>query len=406
MLDLTVIHDVERRGYRDFMKVEVPTSSKPWEVADYDEHFPGLAPATAQDIYQVRRAQEAIHRQRLELDLDRYLDAERFLRVGGHLVRTYFPRSVARHNVDNVDELTRCYSSALAIAPIICRIPGSYSPDWHIGTVLSWLRRCISKNTGQWYFALVPMDMEIDATKLCRNLDQFRVRSDRAVEAVLQQADLAASRGAKARAAMQFVAPFLNADFDTQVDARFHTRSVAEVRRKLRAKGATVASYLRVHETAFLVADKNAMQSAPELEWQDIRQTALTWRGHVITWHTKESRLSVRIPDAAFAASLREIRAAMKAAPNPRTKFGAAQRICRAFCLQHQYAIDSSKDLWRYQQQVSRLVRRRVTATVPSLTFTPRYGVYPHLVRPIAGPFLLRSNVAVQTWLNWWSPYR
>lgn len=373
-------------------------------------------------IYLVRRAQQAIARDSLLRNLMTYTGRDAFVDAAHSVVENFFPRAVHRGNTSNVDALVEMYSHAFVLAPLQFRVPGVFRVDWGHGTTLSWFRRSIGKNTGQYRWCEPQVSIDRSPESVYRAFTSVvRIRdTDFATTAATILANLAASGGRKADAARLFLDPFAGAEFDQSIDRIFHVRSNAEVRRKHRARGESVGSYLRIGDRTILLADvaTSKREESTQYQWKDIRETPIRWQGYVISWDHGESRIRVQLEARVVAAALREIKGILDSAARQHQKLASVIRTAETFMHAHRYATGSLLLLREFNQKVQRLVAKRITANNPSLVYTPRRTeMYDKLVLPISHPFLsplpARSGgehpagyVSDETWMQFWSPYR
>jgi hypothetical protein len=363
-------------------------------------------------LARVRRTQRAISRDFLLRDLAQYPIRDDFQRAAERVVNHYFRMAVANSNTENVKDLIEVYSHAFVLAPLLYRLPGAYRPDWGLGTVLSWFRRCITEDTRQFYFSQVAVDVEPDVDVAAGNMTELlKIRDPLFTStAAALLANLCASGGRKAEAAKLYLDPILGAHVDADLNDRFSVRATGVTRRKIRAKGEPVASYLRRGSVGVLLADKQTASSThAQVKWQDIREVPLRWGDYVIEWVKKEDHLRVSLDDRVIAASLREVKAAVDAVKTPQQKYSVAVRIATRFLEYHRYATGSLAALQAYEKDVERVIRKRVTATVPTLVYVAKNArTYYSLVLPITNPFLITDphELSYETWMSFWSPYR
>lgn len=382
-----------------------------------------LHPVTAHPgIASIRRCQKAIARDYILANLSRYPIRPIFEDVAHLVVEHFFPQAVQRGNTANVSDLVQLMVHAFVLAPLEYRLPGVYRPDWGIGTVLSWFRRCLGKHTGQWYWCMPdvvidrsPQQVHDQLTKVVHIRDTLFV--DGAVEALC---NLACSGGRKSEAARQVLDPFAAASLDISIDDLFNVRASSPIRRKLRASGRWVASYLRKGERAVLIADAETARASASgrFRWNDIRVTPLLWQDYVIEWINKDNHLRIRLDHKVITSALREIKQLDKAHSHPRRRFAAITKFVHRFLTTHRYATGSLVALQEFNHIVGSRVAKSITATVPSLVYPSRsVQVYDKLVLPITNPFLTTSTgdvaggdrsggISNATWLSFWNPYR
>lgn len=365
-------------------------------------------------VYLVRRTQKAIARDFLLLDLAKHLGRDVIQAVAEQVCHHYFPRAVRRQNSANLEDLTELYGVLFLLAPLIYRLTGSYRPDWNVGTVLSWLRRCITTNTHQMRWAIISKPILFEPESVYSSLRiAGKIRDETFLQIASQLvANLAQSDGRKSSLARLFIDPFLGHEMDSEIDRLLHVKSHGTSRTKLRARGAPVGSYLRMGERAIVLADPASSKKValPDgAEWCDIREMEIELGDYRIQWMHTENHLRVRLDDAAIAASIREIKMEMDNARTPAHKFDRAMRISNQFLTAHRYATGSLQALQNYEREVSKLVRKKVTATAQRMTPPKgRVAIYNGLVLPITNPFLEldKAKLSDTTWLSFWNPYR
>lgn len=378
--------------------------------------------ANEQAIALVRRAQKAIARDHMLRDLSQYPSRDSFREAAQLVVEHYYPAAVRRANTANVEDLVEVLLHAFVLAPLEYRLPGVYRPDWGIGTCLSWFRRCLGKNSGQWFWCRphVSIDRSPEAVR-----DQFTqivgIRDSLfATTAAEVMANLAASGGRKAIATRQYLDPFAAARFDMQINERFHVRASGPIRRKLRAEGRWVASYLRQGDDAVLLADAPTARASDgdQFQWQDIRSAPIQWRDYTIEWMNKDQHLRIQVDQRVIAAALREMRGIEKAVRSPHARYAAMVRFARRFLSTHRFATGSLEALREFNGHVQRRVSKRITSVVRSLVYPiTSVQVYDRLVLPITNPFLITDTsrasgadgghgVSNATWMSFWNPYR
>lgn len=381
-----------------------------------------MDPVNPQCISLVRRAQRAIARDFLLLDLSQYTGRDSFPEAAQRVVEHYFPRAVQRGNTANVADLVELYVHGFVLAPLQYRLPGAFRPDWSIGTTLSWFRRCISRNTGQFRWCEPVVDIDRSPKAVYRAFtSEVNIRDELfAQTASTVLCNLAASGGRKAHAARLFLDPFAGAAFDRFIDDTFHVRASGPVRRRLRGAGESVASYHRIGDRAILLADvESGKRSESELfRWRDIREEPIRWRSYIIEWVTTEERLRIRLDPKVATAALREIKVLLESKSIPQLKLRAVIQKAEIFLHLHRHATGSLGLLREFNQKVRQLVAKKITANIPSLEFPPMHvEVYDRLVLPITNPFLSAlpakapaepepGVVSNATWMHIWNPYR
>lgn len=370
----------------------------------------------------VRRSQKSIARDFLLRDLAQYLGREAFQEVAVLVVEHFFPRAAKRQNTANLSDLAEMFAVAFVLAPLQYRLPGVYRPDWSIGTTLSWFRRCMTRDTRQWYWCRPTVEIDRSPEAVYAQLTRTVKIRDTTFATTASEilCNLAAADGRKGEAARMFLDPFAGAAFDRSINDIFHVRASGTSRRKLRAQQELTASYLRCGSDAILLAtpDVAKASASEQYVWYDIREAPIQWQDYVIQRDKKKEHLRIKLRDDVIAADLREIKALERAIPGPHRKFRAVVRHVERFLQRHRYATDSLEALRRYNQEVTRMIARRITATVPSLIYANTHiPVYNRLVLPITNPFLvtattrgasdpIASAICNTTWMNFWNPFR
>ena len=381
-----------------------------------------MKPADLHCIALVRRAQRAISRDFLLPDLSQYTARDAFHEAGELVVNQYFPRAVQRGNTVNVADLVELYVHAFVLAPLQYRLPGVFRPDWAHGTTLSWFRRCISASTGQFRWCEPVVDLDRSPKEVYRAFTSVVKIEDeifaRTASTVL--CNLAASGGRKADAARLFLDPFAGAAFDGIINDTFHVRASGPVRRRLRAAGKSVASYLRIGDRAILLADVDSSKrtESAQFRWRDIREEPIRWQSYIIEWVKTKEHLRVRLDPKAVTAALHEIKALLESRSTTQFKHRAVVQKAQTFLHLHRHATGSLALLREFNQEVRQRVAKKITANVPSLEYPPMHvEVYDGLVLPISNPFLSAlpakapaepepGVVSNATWMHIWNPYR
>lgn len=360
----------------------------------------------------IRRAQRAISRDYCLRSLSQYAGRDSFQSIATSVAHHYFPRAATRGNTQNLSDLTEIYAHVFVLGPLLYRLTGCYRPDWNIGTILSWFRRCMTVNTNQMKWSIFPVEFAYEPELIITALESIGLRRDQTFNNTVAEifANLALSGGRKASIARLFVDPFLGHSVDSDVQQRFGVRSQAATRIKRRSRGLPVGSYLRLGHTGILLADPTSAKIAAwPRPWHDIRDEPLHLGDYILRWDSKAKRLNVILNDDAIMASFKEIKATMATQPTSYHKYRSAMRISDHFLDQHVYAIGSSYALKKYEKDVARLILRQVTSTAKNLEPPrDRHRVYSKLVLPITNPFLELNHERVSdaTWLSFWNPYR
>ena len=386
--------------------------------------------AATSSVAIVRHSQRAISRDFVLKKLADYLARDAFQEAAVQIVQHYFPRAVNRGNDSNIEILTELYLHALVLAPLIYRMPGAFRPDWSTGTVLSWFRNGISQRSQQWFVAEIDagasIHREADLVR-CRLRNRIGIRDDAFVDsAAAVLCNLSASTGRKADAARLFLDPFCCA-LDDEIVKRFSTQKCGATRRTLRAQLNPIGSYFRRLDRGFLLADINTMKQAHDLVWKDIREEPIWWEDYRISWDRKIGHLRIELNRDTLAALLREAKDVMRSKDNPHSRDSSLSkddpnrrddsywrlttidRLATAFFTKHRYATGSLSELQQLDYQFSKLVRRKVTATHPSMKYSlGRAVTYDALVKPMTNPFLTTDAKLVSnaTWMHFWNPYR
>lgn len=370
----------------------------------------------------VRRAQRAISRDFLCDNLSQFTARDSFLDSAHLVVENYFPRAVHRGNTANISDLVEMYVHAFVLAPLQYRIPGVFRPDWAHGTTLSWFRRCLGENTGQWRWCEPVVDIDRSPAAVLNTFTSVVNIRDTTFSktAAAVMCNLASSEGRKAKATQLFLDPFAAGAFDRHIDEVFHVRASGPVRSKLRAQKRNVASYLRIGSYAILLADIDTATrtESAAYRWRDIREEPIRWQGYVIEWNRKESKLRVRLEHQVLAAAIREIKGILESRSNQKFKLDGVVHKAETFLHAHRYATGSLEELREFNRRVHQLVSKHVTANDPALVYTNgKVGVYDKIVLPITNPFISLSTdqdarrrkgpvISNETWMHFWNPYR
>lgn len=196
------------------------------------------------EIQRVRRTQAALAKARSVCSGD-YLDRLDWQNVATYLTGLYFPKS--KKNSIRFEEYSKLFRAALLLYPLQWKLKGTYKPDYHIGTVLSFFRRVCNIHTKQRYLHhfCIREPFKRDIVR-CNLQTRLKVTLCKEIEEALEIAEsFLQTDGIKYNLASLIFSPVAFCHLDDYHNQLWSFTARAEARRRFRATGQGTVSYLR-----------------------------------------------------------------------------------------------------------------------------------------------------------------
>ena len=368
-------------------------------------------------ISSVRKSQRAWLRELTAFDVGNLLDLKTVDQVTNILTEKYFPLSVRNGNDMAIYQVKKLYKTALFLFPLQYRLRGTYLPDWDAATILSWIRRCANMRTKMtWYCCYeLPDVAPLDAIKKCQA---------NAVEAGIFDAKWARENFAfaiaagrhhtrKSALARLIYEPWLYADYDRKMQRLIEYSAIPGQRRKRRAQGLSVASYLRIGRQVILLGDKRLAKTfippGAEAEWRNIETHPMIWGDYRIQYVAEHKACNVTVSDSASYALLGGVREVLNSKAKQGAKAAQIRRLTDAWFHEHRHAPGSLHQFQLLDRKIARMVRRKLQAGDKDVVYKIRCReVRSQLTYSIQAPFSMVENARLSeaTWLSFWSPFR
>ncbi|HPQ25063.1 MAG TPA: hypothetical protein PLY75_09040 [Gammaproteobacteria bacterium] len=329
-----------------------------------------------------------------------------------YLATRWFPRSQDK-GLAIAELVAEAYRHALYWYPVIQqRCPGTFRPNWFVGTVLSWLRRVISPATGQWFFVANELAQEVDLADLIANACTLPgiTNSDWAADSLSFLWDLAGSGGRKSVIGATVIDALGYLPSDALFEDMLQWRARAPRRRVLRQQRIGTASYLRIGAQVLIAADGHASRrTRDDIPWVDLRETpadVLDYRLSVETGKDGPQRLLIDLQPGIVSEARAEIAAIVTRQTTAPQRLNALRHYLRRFEAQHRFAPNAWSQflaLSRYaKSQTKRYLKaqlpRDMDKQIPSIRTTNSHVI------PQPNPFL--GALEIDEWERLFSPYR
>ena len=372
----------------------------------------------------LRRSQKRI----LERNFSRFREfSERdtFRRFARILTEKFFPETVKKGAA--VEEyIERAYVDWLILAPLIASYKWLPKPGMHRGHYLTWARRACNKQTRQWFFVRVILEVPdreelarratINACELVRLNDVYWLEEEFSFLAWL-----AHSGGLKGRLARWILFPWAFLDVDHEYDEVLgHSLSGWE-KEVARAGKKGSASYFRLGNEIWIFATREVAERV-QFPWVDLRERrseALEyefWYEEGVRYREGRKRLSGGLQIALRGEILRGFRNEAKAiahhrSMNPHYKLYRLNELAKDFIQTHRYAVSAGMQFLELGRLIKDLVQSKIAPTLgPDAV---KKGIYPgpqdidrSLYFRKLNPFYETKEPSEEEYILWWTPYQ
>lgn len=139
------------------------------------DYLPSKGPTLELDYANLRRIQETLvsYHAYFPRDLVSYYESGLVNRYGEHLTETFFP---ATDGLVIREDLIRLFRAFLVMAPKLQQLKARL--DWHLGHILTWIRRTANRNACRWHLQERKLDRHHEPELLKANLRLAGFRDD------------------------------------------------------------------------------------------------------------------------------------------------------------------------------------------------------------------------------------
>jgi len=325
------------------------------------------------------------------------------------LTRYYFQQWV-RKDLDEVEVIEQIYRHTLYWYPLLSQfLPWAYPPAWHRGTVLAWLQQAVDASAGRCLLACIELADRGAAgvgRAVANALSIPAMKGEH--EWLMQGLDLlwraAQGGGPKCRLAALVYEPLAYADRDADFGAE--AASAAEpMSDRARRSGSAGLGYLRIGRRAWLVGDRNAASSRPDLDWIDLREGFAELLDYRLRCGP-EGALEVTLRPAVVDAARARLARSALGIGSPAHRLRIINDILRAFEARHCWAGGAQWQFTAVEREAQTLLRQHILPVWPQARgklYAPRVRAERCAIEP--NPFLQPTGPE-SAWLALFSPYR